>query len=170
MLSHSVVLTTYATLEAGFRRMSYGIKRQGRTVKETSALHTIKWHRIVLDEGTATQRRKPYSYALLPPAHAIKDRSCNTARAVFAMKSSYKWALSGTPLQNRIGELYSLVRFLEVFPYSYYLCHECDCQELQWKFKGPGSLCECGHSAHKYDIRPWSRLFANLAIVGQPRI
>jgi hypothetical protein len=42
-------------------------------------------------------------------AHFIKDRRCNTARAIFELESEYKWALSGTPLQNRVGELYSLV-------------------------------------------------------------
>ena len=42
------------------------------------------WRRIVLDE-----------------AHSIKDRRCSTARAVFALTSAYKWALSGTPLQAR---------------------------------------------------------------------
>ncbi|KAJ8428092.1 hypothetical protein Cgig2_013304 [Carnegiea gigantea] len=56
-----------------------------------SNLHSVKWERIVLDE-----------------AHSIKDRRSNTARAVLALESSYKWALSGTPLQNRVGELYSL--------------------------------------------------------------
>lgn len=47
-------------------------------------------------------------------AHFIKDRRCNTTRAVFALESSYKWALSGTPLQNRVGELYSLVNILHI--------------------------------------------------------
>ena len=42
----------------------------------------VPWRRIVLDE-----------------AHSIKDRRCNTAKAVFALDSQYKWALSGTPLQ-----------------------------------------------------------------------
>jgi SNF2 family DNA or RNA helicase len=42
----------------------------------------VRWRRIVLDE-----------------AHCIKDRACNTAKAVFALSSKYKWALSGTPLQ-----------------------------------------------------------------------
>ena len=42
----------------------------------------VRWRRIVLDE-----------------AHSIKDRRCSTARAVFALTSKYKWALSGTPLQ-----------------------------------------------------------------------
>ncbi len=44
----------------------------------------MRWRRIVLDE-----------------AHSIKDRRCSTARAVFALTSAYKWALSGTPLQAR---------------------------------------------------------------------
>lgn len=42
----------------------------------------VKWRRLVLDE-----------------AHCIKDRRSSTAKAVFALTSKYKWALSGTPLQ-----------------------------------------------------------------------
>lgn len=49
------------------------------------------------------------SHLICIQAHYIKDRRCNTTRAVFSLESSYKWALSGTPLQNRVGELYSLV-------------------------------------------------------------
>ena len=65
-------------------------------------------------------------------AHSIKDRRCSTAKAVFALQSRFKWALSGTPLQNRVAELYSLVRFLQVDPYSYYFCRKCDCQSLDF--------------------------------------
>jgi DNA repair protein RAD16 len=58
----------------------------------------------------------------LDEAHNIKERSTNTAKAAFELKSKYKWCLSGTPLQNRVGELYSLVRFLGVDPFSHYFC------------------------------------------------
>ncbi len=58
-------------------------------------LHCVRWRRIILDE-----------------AHCIKDRRSSTAHAVFALPAKYRWALSGTPLQNRVGELYSLIRFL----------------------------------------------------------
>lgn len=59
----------------------------------------------------------------LDEAHNIKERSTNTAKAAFELKSKYKWCLSGTPLQNRVGELYSLVRFLGVDPFSHYFCN-----------------------------------------------
>ncbi|XP_008229965.1 PREDICTED: DNA repair protein RAD16 [Prunus mume] len=91
-----------------------------------SVLHAVKWNRIILDE-----------------AHYIKSRRCNTARAVLALESSYKWALSGTPLQNRVGELYSLVRFLQLVPYSYYLCKDCDCITLDHS-----SSTQCSNCPH----------------------
>ncbi|KAI8058476.1 SNF2 family N-terminal domain-containing protein [Syncephalis plumigaleata] len=86
---YDIVLTTYSTVESTFRKHHYGFRRKGALVKEESPLHKIEWFRIILDE-----------------AHYIKDRSCNTARAVFALNSTRKWALSGTPMQNRVGELY----------------------------------------------------------------
>ncbi|KAJ1547410.1 hypothetical protein HK405_005939, partial [Cladochytrium tenue] len=91
-----VVLSTYAIIEAGFRKEHYGFKRSSGLVKERSVLHSIEWGRVVLDE-----------------AHYIKERSCSTARAVFNLRCRYKWSLTGTPLQNRVGELYSLIRFLD---------------------------------------------------------
>jgi len=45
----------------------------------------------------------------LAQAHYVKGRRCNTTKAILALESSYKWALSGTPIQNLVGELYSLV-------------------------------------------------------------
>ncbi|KAK1389047.1 ATP-dependent helicase rhp16 [Heracleum sosnowskyi] len=92
-----------------------------------STLHSVKWDRIILDE-----------------AHYIKDRRCNTTKAVLALKSSYKWALSGTPLQNRVGELYSLIRFLQISPYSYYFCKDCDCRTLDYS-----SNTDCPNCPHK---------------------
>ncbi|KAG2637251.1 hypothetical protein PVAP13_2NG509100 [Panicum virgatum] len=106
-----------------------------------SPLHSVRWERIILDE-----------------AHFIKDRRCNTARAIFALESEYKWALSGTPLQNRVGELYSLIRFLQIFPYSNYFCKDCNCEILDTSMK---KQCDCGHSSvrhfcwwNKYIARP----------------
>ncbi|KAG1739931.1 SNF2 family N-terminal domain-containing protein [Suillus paluster] len=126
---YDVVLTTYAVLESCFRKQQSGFKRKGLIVKEPSPLHQIKWNRIILDE-----------------AHNIKERQTNTAKASFELESNYKWCLSGTPLQNRVGELYSLVRFLGGDPFSYYFCKKCDCKSLHWRFTDKKHCDECGHS------------------------
>ncbi|EJD00844.1 uncharacterized protein FOMMEDRAFT_90593 [Fomitiporia mediterranea MF3/22] len=126
---YDVVLTTYAVLESAFRKQQSGFKRGGKIIKEKSPVHQIMWNRIVLDE-----------------AHNIKERSTNTAKAAFELQSNYKWCLSGTPLQNRVGELYSLVRFLGGDPFSYYFCKKCECKSLHWRFTDKRSCDECGHN------------------------
>ncbi|KAG2070033.1 hypothetical protein BDR04DRAFT_1143010 [Suillus decipiens] len=126
---YDVVLTTYAVMESCFRKQQSGFKRKGLIVKEPSPLHQIKWNRIILDE-----------------AHNIKERQTNTAKASFELQSNYKWCLSGTPLQNRVGELYSLVRFLGGDPFSFYFCKKCDCKSLHWKFTDKKHCDDCGHS------------------------
>jgi len=95
----------------------------------TSILHSISWTRVVLDE-----------------AHKIKDRVNSTAKSTLALQGSncHRWCLTGTPLQNRVGELYSLVRFLRVDKYAYYYCNVkgCDCKTMHWEAR----LCDhCGH-------------------------
>jgi hypothetical protein len=55
---------------------------------------------------------------VLDEAHSIKDRRCSTARAVFALNSKYKWALSGTPLQVRLSLSLSMIS-----PVPYHFWH-----------------------------------------------
>ncbi|KAL1934289.1 hypothetical protein VTP01DRAFT_6471 [Rhizomucor pusillus] len=125
---YDVVLTTYSIIESCFRKQEYGVKRKQIIVKEKSPLHQIDWHRIILDE-----------------AHNIKDRSCNTARAVFNLEGKYKWSLTGTPLQNRVGELYSLIRFMQADPFAYYYCKKCPCKSINWMFTDKKGCDYCGH-------------------------
>ncbi|KAJ3196277.1 hypothetical protein HK101_009542 [Irineochytrium annulatum] len=60
----------------------------------------MNWYRVVLDE-----------------AHTIKNKSTRCARSVVELKSKYRWCLTGTPFQNNVGDLYSLLYFLKIQPY-----------------------------------------------------
>lgn len=55
----------------------------------------LNWAAIVLDE-----------------AHLIKNPLSRTAQSVFQLRSRYRVAVSGTPIQNHLEELWSLMNFL----------------------------------------------------------
>ena len=126
--SFDVILTTYSVLESVYRKQTYGFKRKTGLVKEASALHNMEFYRVILDE-----------------AHNIKDRQSNTAKAVNNLRTQKRWCLSGTPLQNRIGEMYSLIRFLDIEPFSKYFCTKCDCASKEWHFSDFMHCNSCGH-------------------------
>jgi hypothetical protein len=42
--------------------------------------------------------------------HAIKQHSSLTAQAIFALDAERRWALTGTPVQNALSDIYSLIR------------------------------------------------------------
>lgn len=72
-------------------------------------------------------------------------------RAAFAVTAVNRWCLSGTPLQNRVGELYSLIRFLRIEPMAHYFCRQkdCGCKSLHYRMKN--GICEgCGHRAFSH--------------------
>ncbi len=50
---------------------------------------------------------------VLDEAQRIKNWQTKTAEAVKKLKSRYAFVLTGTPIENRIDELYSIVQFLE---------------------------------------------------------
>ncbi|MFZ5892963.1 MAG: SNF2-related protein [Myxococcota bacterium] len=58
-------------------------------------LAELDWDVIVLDE-----------------AQAIKNAESQTARAAFQLKGEFRIALSGTPVENRLEELWSLIHFV----------------------------------------------------------
>ena len=55
---------------------------------------------------------REFDYVVLDEAQAIKNASTATAKAARLLRSQHRLALSGTPIENRIEELWSLFEFL----------------------------------------------------------
>ncbi|MBL8142174.1 MAG: DEAD/DEAH box helicase [Acidobacteria bacterium] len=53
-----------------------------------------------------------FDYLVLDEAHAIKNASSVSAKAARLLRARHRVALSGTPVQNHLGELWSLFEFL----------------------------------------------------------
>jgi SNF2 family DNA or RNA helicase len=53
-----------------------------------------------------------FDYVILDEAQAIKNADTVSAKAVRLLQSNHRLALSGTPIENHLGELWSLFEFL----------------------------------------------------------
>jgi superfamily II DNA or RNA helicase len=57
-------------------------------------------------------KKAEFDYVILDEAQAIKNAGADTAKAARLLRGAHRLALSGTPVENHLGELWSLFEFL----------------------------------------------------------
>lgn len=65
---------------------------------------------LVTQKDTLTS--KPWNTVCLDEAHYIKNRMTRASRAAMSLKAEAKIILTGTPLQNHLGEMWNLFQFI----------------------------------------------------------
>ena len=55
---------------------------------------------------------------IVDEAHAIKNPKAKMSLACSALEAQFRWCLTGTPYQNTVDDVYSLVRFLRIPPFK----------------------------------------------------
>ncbi|XP_028777137.1 DNA repair protein RAD5A-like, partial [Neltuma alba] len=89
-----VVITTYGIVASEF---------SGENAEDNGGLFSIRWFRVVLDE-----------------AHTIKSSKSQISMATSALIADRRWCLTGTPIQNNLEDVYSLLRFLRIEPWGHW--------------------------------------------------
>ncbi|MBP7951437.1 MAG: DEAD/DEAH box helicase [Verrucomicrobiales bacterium] len=72
----------------------------------------VNYEQVVTDSLDLNEHLRP-DIIVLDEAQRIKNWATKTAQAVKRLKSRYAFVLTGTPIENRIDELYSIVDFLD---------------------------------------------------------
>jgi len=80
--------------------------------REPSFFYLTNYEQIRSDYGALMEILAP-DVVILDEAQRIKNWSTKTARTVKRLSSPYAFVLTGTPLENRIDEIYSLIEFLD---------------------------------------------------------
>eukprot|EP00943_MAST-04B_sp_MAST-4B-sp1_P005376 g5376.t1 len=114
--NYDIILTSYGTVNHEFRSLTENgssssnnnnnggmngnkKRKHGASSSSSQGLFALNYHRVVLDE-----------------AHMIRNRNTKCHKAVLNLKSTNRWCLTGTPLQNKAEDMQSLFAFLKCKP------------------------------------------------------
>uniref|UniRef100_A0A8D2LH40 Chromodomain-helicase-DNA-binding protein 7 n=1 Tax=Varanus komodoensis TaxID=61221 RepID=A0A8D2LH40_VARKO len=86
---------------------------QGRAIKGSYKFHAVITTFEMILTDCPELRNIPWRCVVIDEAHRLKNRNCKLLEGLKMMDLEHKVLLTGTPLQNTVEELFSLLHFLE---------------------------------------------------------
>jgi hypothetical protein len=84
----------------------------GRNKNDLSACDLVLTTYGTLRRDAVHFKDQVFDYVILDEAQAVKNARTESAKAVRLLRGNHRLALSGTPVENHLGELWSLLDFL----------------------------------------------------------
>jgi hypothetical protein len=94
-------------------RFVQGTKPGRLACYDAAAFFTIANYEQVMRDVADVNRRLRPDVVILDEAQRIKNWNTQTARAIKRLESRYAFLLTGTPIENRIDEIYSIIDYID---------------------------------------------------------
>ena len=127
-------MISYNSLESMYRKETKGWTRGEDMVKEDSPIHTMHFHRLILDE-----------------AHSIKQRTTGVAKGLLRPQGDLQVVLvrHSCPEPHR-RVLLSCCASSKFDHSPDYFCKRCSCSNLHWKLDEDHMCAHCKHSGMEH--------------------
>ncbi|MBV8251787.1 MAG: DEAD/DEAH box helicase [Chitinophaga sp.] len=85
---------------------------RAHTIRDASAFDIVVTTYGLLQSERQLLSNKVWATVVLDEAHIIRNPQTRTAKAAYALQAGFRLALTGTPVQNNLGEIWGLFHFL----------------------------------------------------------
>lgn len=87
-------------------------KRQWQWKNDKTAVKIANYELIVRDQETVTNLSEPFDLVVIDEAQRIKNKSSTTSKTVRNIARKRSWALTGTPIENTVEDLFGIFEFV----------------------------------------------------------
>lgn len=92
--------------------LDFSGSNRGQSKEELAEYHVVLSTYGTLLRDIVDLKETQFDYAILDESQAIKNAGSQSAKAVRLIQAKHRLAMTGTPVENHLGELWSLFEFL----------------------------------------------------------